>query len=76
MVATETDDNALARVCVCDASGKVLMDRRPLVASNLGSPGSLQADSWGKFLWANACKRHLPASKSSISGVFRAPVGW
>lgn len=45
MVATETDDNALARVCVCDASGKVLMDRRPLVASNLGSPGSLQADS-------------------------------
>ena len=27
MVATEDDDNALARVCACDAAGKVLMDR-------------------------------------------------
>jgi hypothetical protein len=39
MVATEDDDNALARVCACDAAGKVLMDRH--IAKGMGMGNGL-----------------------------------
>lgn len=70
MVETEDNDNALARVCACNASGQILMDRQ----GGIEVVKNRCASVWGDFtLWQDASLS--PFCLTHVSGV-SSPLGW
>lgn len=76
MVETEDNDNALARVCACNASGQILMDRQ----GGIGVVNSRCVCLGGDFTispYAKPLAFHRFVSKfSCLRGFFHARWGW